>query len=357
MATKNKQILQLRNANRGVTARLSMCEMKLKYTQKVLSRSKGHAPGACSAADSKPTVAQSSPLKRAHADIQEAGISPTKSPNMITILEAHHTIINEMGKHLSAHKKRSVVKSLSVSSTRPITKLANACKLIRTTLQYKQRGKRRSEVALTRQTVRKFYYRDDVSSCLAGKKDFVKVGKLREQKIVMSDTLRNAHAKFKLAHPTTAISCATFKRLRPKNVVTVSFLSRITCLCKQHQNFSLVLQGLRKSGVRISNIPDEVARVQSGDEFTKLVTSSYTETVHFQQWERVEVTYGIDGKTCKKVKLVDKKMSREQFGGISCLQFTDFIKHRERVIAQYNAARQIKAKMPPGHISVQCVIV
>ena len=167
-----------------------------------------------------------------------------------------------------------------------------------------------------------------MSSCLAGKKDFVKVGKLREQKRVMSDTLRDAHAKFQLTHPTTAISCATFKRLRPKNVVTVSFLSRITCLCKHHQNFSLVLQGQRKSGVRILNIPDEVARVQSVDEFTKLVTSSDTETVHFQQWERVEVTYGIDVKTCKKVKLVDKKMSREQLGGISCLQFTDFIKHR-----------------------------
>ena len=44
----------------------------------------------------------------------------------------------------------------------------------------------------------------------------------------------------------------------------------------------------------------------------------------------------------------------KELGDIALKQFVDFGKHRERVISQYRAARQIKEKMPPGHISVQC---
>ena len=361
VATRNQQISQLNDTNKKI-------DNKLKATQKAFQRYKERACSSkdsttCSESDQLSTSIEReddcpplrSPLKRAHADIREAGETPTKLPKVVDILEAHHTIIGEMGKHITTSEKRAVIKSPVIKSIRAATRFANTCKVSLSSLNYKEQRRRRIANVMIRQTVKKFYYRDDVSSCLPGKKDYVKVGKINKQKRVMNDTLGNLHAKFRIENPTVSISCATFKRLRPKQVVTVSFLSRRTCLCKQHQNFSLILQGLRKSGKQVSNIPDEVARTYTNDEFEKLVLSSDAETtVHFQQWERVEVSYGTEGKTCKKVKLVEKTMSMKELGDIALKQFVDFGKHRERVISQYRAARQIKEKMPPGHISVQC---
>ena len=131
---------------------------------------------------------------------------------------------------MTTSEKRAVIKSPVIKSIRAATRLAKTCKVSLSSLNYKEQRRRKIANVMIRQTVKKFYYRDDVSSCLPGKKDYVKVGKINKQKRVMNDTLGNLHAKFRIENPTVSISCATFKRLRPKQVVTVSFLSRRTYL-------------------------------------------------------------------------------------------------------------------------------
>ena len=106
VATRNQQISQLNDTNKKI-------DNKLKATQKAFQRYKERACSSkdsttCSESDQLSTSIEReddcpplrSPLKRAHADIREAGETPTKLPKVVDILEAHHTIIGEMGKHI-----------------------------------------------------------------------------------------------------------------------------------------------------------------------------------------------------------------------------------------------------------------
>ena len=115
---------------------------------------------------------------------------------------------------MTTSEKRAVIKLPVIKSIRAATRLAKTCKVSLSSLNYKEQRRRKIANVMIRQTVKKFYYRDDVSSCLPGKKDYVKVGKINKQKRVMNDTLGNLHAKFRIENPTVSISCATFKRLR-----------------------------------------------------------------------------------------------------------------------------------------------
>jgi hypothetical protein len=81
--------------------------------------------------------------------------------------------------------------------------------------------------------------RDDVSTCLPGRKDSKKVGKVQKQKRVLNDYLYNLHLKFKAENDSSKVSLTTFSRLRPKHVQLVQFCNRKTCLCQRQQNMAL----------------------------------------------------------------------------------------------------------------------
>lgn len=94
-----------------------------------------------------------------------------------------------------------------------------------------------------RNLVQDFYERDDVSRCTTGKKETKTEGKVKKQKRVLNDSMKNLHVKF-LAEHSSSISYSLFCNLRPFWVVVPKANDRDTCLCKLHCNFEFMLTRL-----------------------------------------------------------------------------------------------------------------
>lgn len=99
--------------------------------------------------------------------------------------------------------------------------------------------------------IKKFYHNDLVSRQLPGMKDYVSVrtgdGKKEKlQKRILLYTVFEAYQLFKTENPDKKIGKSKFASLRPQNVVPVSDRDHNVCCCRYHENFDLLLDGLRK---------------------------------------------------------------------------------------------------------------
>ena len=66
-------------------------------------------------------------------------------------------------------------------------------------------------------SVQEFFYRDDVSTALSGKRDAKKVGRNLLQRQVLNDYLSNLYIKFVAENPSTKLSFSKFARMRPSH--------------------------------------------------------------------------------------------------------------------------------------------
>ena len=109
----------------------------------------------------------------------------------------------------------------------------------------------------------KFYESDSISRQQPGKKDFVTVRghdgkKERVQKKILMTTVMEAFKQFKVEHPEIKIGKSKFASLRPPHVLPVSDKDHTVCCCVYHENFEMVLTGIRK----VQNVPqpDELVK-------------------------------------------------------------------------------------------------
>ena len=163
-----------------------------------------------------------------------------------------------------------------------------------------------------------FLKRGDNSTCLPGMRDSKKVGDQQLQKYILNDYLENLHIKFLAENPTVHLSYSTFTRMRPKEIIPVSYSSRQTCLCEKHQNFSLKLVPLKNMQL-INTVNPDVFR------------KSYTTDEKLD-----EVLHKID--TGDKVQSVEKDL---------------FCEHAARAKEQYEQIKQLKINMPSSHVIAQ----
>lgn len=96
-----------------------------------------------------------------------------------------------------------------------------------------------------------FYESDTVSRQLPGRKDFVTVKKdgqkVRLQKKILLSTVMETFQKFKEEHPDLKVGKSKFASLRPPNVLPVSEKDHSVCCCSYHENFEMLVDGIRKS--------------------------------------------------------------------------------------------------------------
>ena len=118
-----------------------------------------------------------------------------------------------------------------------------------------------------------FVKRGDNSACLPGKRDTKKVGTETRQRYVLNDYLENLHVKFLSDNPAIQLSYTTFTRIRPKEIIPVSYSSRKTCLCERHQNFALKLIPLKRMKVINTANPDVFRKNYDNDEKLQKVLS------------------------------------------------------------------------------------
>ena len=76
-----------------------------------------------------------------------------------------------------------------------------------------------------------------------------------------------------------------------------------------------------------------------------------TEEIKFSQWKRINVEK--DGKTTKKIKLIDTIQSPAEFATNFKAEFHLFCEHAARAKEQYEQIKQLKIKMPSSHVIAQ----
>ena len=93
------------------------------------------------------------------------------------------------------------------------------------------------------------------------------MAKKKVQKKILMTTVMEAFKQFKTENPEMKIGKSKFASLRPRHVLPVSDKDHNVCCCTYHENFEMVLNGIRK----VQNVPqaDELVRQQ-------LVTGAWT---------------------------------------------------------------------------------
>ena len=96
----------------------------------------------------------------------------------------------------------------------------------------------------------KFYVRDDISRQAPGKRDPIVVRTNNEKKKMqrqhLSMNISEAYQIFKQQNPDKNISRSKFASLRLGHVLLSSQMPRNVCVCRQHQNMTLILKALHK---------------------------------------------------------------------------------------------------------------
>ncbi|KAJ2937230.1 hypothetical protein O0L34_g19420 [Tuta absoluta] len=93
----------------------------------------------------------------------------------------------------------------------------------------------------------KFFTRDDISRCTAGKKETRTRKNHKMQIRYLVDTLNNLYQIYK--DEGGKYSYATFFRYKPFYVLSPGASSRDTCMCIKHANMELLFEALKKKGV------------------------------------------------------------------------------------------------------------
>ncbi|KAK6183523.1 hypothetical protein SNE40_010993 [Patella caerulea] len=109
--------------------------------------------------------------------------------------------------------------------------------------------------------IRAFYERGDVSRIITGQKCTVTRKKIKKQRRVLCDNLKNLYDKFQSEHQ-IKISFTTFWRKKPFWITYATEKDRNTCLCKTCENMKFMSEALFRRGViSTSSLNDLVKEV------------------------------------------------------------------------------------------------
>ena len=211
-----------------------------------------------------------------------------------------------------------------------------------------ERKTRKRELQCYRDDVIDFMERDDNSRNMPGKSDHVKIDKNTVQKRVLTDYLSNLHLKFLGENPTAKISLTTFQRIRPRNILTTSFITRNSCLCTKHQNMALLVKALQQEGLDISKNPETFVSNYTVHEIEEKVNAEVNKNeITFSQWKRI--TMDDNGQKKTTMKIVETTKSKTEFAAHLQDQFTLFTEHVKRMRKQYEEIRELKQNLPLHH--------
>ncbi len=109
-----------------------------------------------------------------------------------------------------------------------------------------------------KEKVKAFFLRDDVSRMTTGRKQTVTQKKLKKQKRLLTDTMKNLHQKF-LSENEHQVSYSCFCTLRPFWVVVPTEADRETCQCRTYENLQFIAITSYSQGLSPSKNLEEMA--------------------------------------------------------------------------------------------------
>ena len=222
--------------------------------------------------------------------------------------------------------------------------------------------------------VQQFYERDDVSRITTGKKDTKTEGKIKKQKRILNDSMKNLHAKFLAEQPST-ISYSLFCQLRPFWVVIPRAADRETCLCKLHSNFEFMLMRLIQKQVLTPSSLESIVESTACDPSSMdcmhglctvckdkgvEVRNDYdkNEEVWWWQWvtkkESIEKKKGESTEVRKVQVTVKEKISGSRYDLM--IQFQHRIGNMKRHVYNIRHQYQIYRKLRDNMAETECIL-
>lgn len=222
--------------------------------------------------------------------------------------------------------------------------------------QYERKKRNGAVIERIRKSIEDFLENDENSKMCPGKKDFVVKGKLKKQKRLLLDSIKNLHKKYlQTSHP-YRVSLTTFWRNRPFWIVAPKQSDRETCACIKHANMELLVFEMYKLNLIEISRPDSLMQTLICDEGTlecslrscpnckykvcKIIPQQALNgsSVIFQQWESKAETKNIKGvtKIIRQTTKAERKATVEQLAkylndqAVVYLKHLYFMKHQQR---------------------------
>jgi len=210
--------------------------------------------------------------------------------------------------------------------------------------------------------VKAFYLRDDVSRMTTGRKQTVTQKKTKNQKRLLTDTMKNLHQKFLSEHQ-HRVSYSCFCTLRPFWVVVPTEADRETCQCKTHENLQFMANTLNSQGMSATKNIEEMVDATMCNPKSKLCAYGeckdcvYTTHKMLRAPENIEVgitQWSLEAnihngeEPGKRSTITVKKNVMTTEDGLAC-DFHDrlfrFRRHIFNIRWQYGAYRQLRENL------------
>ena len=212
---------------------------------------------------------------------------------------------------------------------------------------------------------KEFFCRDDVSRMTTEKKNTITRNKIKIQRRLLSDTLRNLHRKF-TSENVVNVSYAFFCKLRPFYVVEPTELDRQTCQCKIHENLQFMADVLcQKGAISSSNLEELVGGIvcdinskecaydecqQCKGKKHEIMTEEHVGDFIYQQWvlkkiPRQETSDATSSEMINITAKVEVNATRSELIDKFQESLHRFKKHIFNIRRQYQVYRQIKVDL------------
>lgn len=233
-----------------------------------------------------------------------------------------------------------------------------------------QRKKHKGIAVKLRSTVRLFFSRDDVSRITTGKKQTVTKEKIKMQKRLLVDSMKNLHLKFLAEQSNLCLSYSLFCTLRPYWVVHPTLSDRETCMCKQHENLGFIAKKLHQMHIIDTSNLETLTQAITCDTTNKqcmygeceecinntyALTSHYraTDLVFYLQWATVDKEHRNDPGTAAKITVKKEfECSQEELVNMFAVSLQNFRRHLYNIRQQYAFSRALKLNLPAN----ECVV-
>lgn len=200
----------------------------------------------------KPSIESPSPSKRVRMLLGTERVSPQVKKRLFAGYVLEKQLKNMKKTTRPGSKNRQLVRK--VIGTKILRKYRvqkyfsnilsyKSNKLDESNLDYSRKKHTIRSKAKVNKMLQAFFQEDNVSKMCPGKRDYVKKGKLKVQRRILLDTLKNLHKRF-MEENCCKISYSKFARGRPFWVTYPNARDRDTCACDIHSNMDFMVSGL-----------------------------------------------------------------------------------------------------------------
>lgn len=210
--------------------------------------------------------------------------------------------------------------------------------------------------------VKAFYYRDDISRQLPGKKDVKSIKNLETNKRVLLQkrllmyNLKDAFNLFKIDNPEIEIGLSKFCELRPLEVELVGSKDQQVCCCPYCENFDFMLKVCKWKKNNIKNVNDLIELIVCDKNEKKCMrqdcTNCPSQIKSFIEKE-LDINEEIYVNQWKKGILEEITFDPKNFTEEMILQTTNVFKHIYNVSRQSKELRKQKDGLQPGQMLMQ----